>query len=73
MAWIWPRRLFYLTISPLNPAGLFDGWSAHYNILAQSQEPAGLPNTTFLFFVFKGKGGVLGKDMVICFLPVSGQ
>lgn len=73
MAWIWPRRLFYPTISALNPAGLFDGWGAQYNILLQSHEPTGLSNMTFLFFVFKGKGGALGKDMVICFLPVSGS
>lgn len=74
MAWIWPRRLFYPTISPLNPAGLFDGWGAPYNILLQSHEPAGLSNTTFLFFVFKGKGGALGKDMVMfpsCFWVVA--
>lgn len=72
MSWIRPMRLFYPTISPFNPAGLFDGWGAQYNILLQSREPAGLPKTTFLFFVFKGKGGALGKDMVIRFLPVSG-
>lgn len=60
-------------LSPLNPAGLFDGWGACYNIVLQSHEPAGLSNTTFLFFVFKEKGGALGKDMAIGFLPVTGQ